>query len=154
MSKLLIKTNEFSDSFYTSISNLNTENSGFDLYCVRDQMIEAKSTIYINFEICCQLLNEKVDENSNNYSAYLLMPISSIVKTPLRIANSVGLIDKNYTGQIKAYVDNISLTSFEIKKGTRLFQIVKSNLEPIHSVEIVNELRSTYRGNGGFGSTG
>lgn len=39
MSKLLIKTNEFSDSFYTSISNLNTENSGFDLYCVRDQMI-------------------------------------------------------------------------------------------------------------------
>ncbi len=150
MSKLLIKTNDFSTPFYTTISNLNTENSGFDLYCVRDQIIASNYTTCIDFEICCQLLNE----NENTYSAYLLMPRSSIVKTPLRLANSVGLIDKNYTGQIKAYVDNISSTSFEIKKGTRLFQIVKSNLEPIYSVEIVSELRKTDRGNGGFGSTG
>ena len=36
------------------------------------------------------------------------MPRSSISKTPLRMSNSVGLIDGGYRGEIMASVDNIS----------------------------------------------
>ena len=35
------------------------------------------------------------------------MPRSSIVKTPLRLSNSVGVIDRGYRGQVTAVVDNL-----------------------------------------------
>ena len=44
---------------------------------------------------------------------------SSISKTPLRMSNSIGLIDGGYRGELKVYVDNISDDPFELKKGNR-----------------------------------
>ena len=88
-----------------------------------------------------------------NPCGYYLMPRSSIVKTPLRLANSVGLIDSSYRGTIRAVVDNIKMTDYVVEKGSRLFQIVAHDGKPI-THEFVNELSETQRGDGGFGSTG
>ena len=74
-------------------------------------------------------------------------------KTPLRLANSVGIIDQGYRGNILAAVDNNGPNIYQIKKGQRLFQICSPDLTPM-LVKIVQELDKTERGSGGFGSTG
>ncbi len=84
--------------------------------------------------------------------SFLLYPRSSISKTPLRLSNSIGLIDAGYRGEVIAAVDNIRSVPFTVKKGDRLVQAVAFNGGPI-SFEIVSELDSTSRGDGMFGST-
>ena len=109
----------------------------------------AYNTKFINLRIQCEGLS---DNNDRNVSYYLHCR-SSISKTPLRLANSVGIIDAGYRGNIMAIVDNMSEEEYKIPSGTRLFQICAPNLEPI-SMQVVNSLSETSRGTGGFGSTG
>jgi arsenate reductase-like glutaredoxin family protein len=86
--------------------------------------------------------------------SYMLVPRSSIVKTPYRMSNSIGIIDSGYRGNIMAFVDVLGDGPVvEPKVGERLFQIVRPTLERF-DYEIVNELSQTERGTGGFGSTG
>jgi dUTP pyrophosphatase len=91
-------------------------------------------------------------ENTEN-KPYLLMPRSSISKTPLRLSNSIGLIDGGYRGEIMAAIDNIKTEDYRVEPGQRLFQLVAMDGAPIH-FELVDELSDTSRGSGGFGSTG
>ena len=86
---------------------------------------------------------------------YYLYPRSSTgTKTPLRLANSVGIIDAGYRGEIKGIVDNLDKgQDYCIRAGTRLFQLCSPVLGPI-SFEMANTLSETARGEGGFGSTG
>ena len=83
---------------------------------------------------------------------YMLIPRSSIIKTTLRLANSVGIIDKSYRGEVMAVVDNIGTDNVCLKTGSCYFQIVAfdGNL-PTYTLK--DELSSTTRGSGGFGST-
>ena len=83
----------------------------------------------------------------------MLVPRSSIWRTSLRQANSIGIIDAGYRGHIMVPVDNISNEDYIIKPGERLFQIVHPLLKPIE-VELTDTLSETERGSGGFGSTG
>ena len=85
--------------------------------------------------------------------AYFLMPRSSISKAPLRLANSLGLIDGGYRGELMAMCDNIKAESYTVEKGQRLFQVVACDCSPIF-YEMVEELSETSRGTVGFGSTG
>lgn len=86
-------------------------------------------------------------------SAFYLYPRSSIANTPLRMSNSVGIIDAGYRGKLRAKVDNLSEEVVVIEKGRRLFQICMPDLMPFR-VEMVNSLDTTVRGEDGFGSTG
>ena len=87
----------------------------------------------------------------------------------MRLANSVGIIDAGYRGDLIAAVDTIGLfgstdiwhiwneTLAPIKKYERYFQICAPDLSPflVHLVETEQELSPpTERGTGGFGSTG
>lgn len=95
---------------------------------------------------------------------YYLYPRSSIVKTPFRMANSVGIIDAGYRGEVMAVVDNIDVANNDIsaclerymQPMSRVFQICAPSLEPffVRIVEHESELGVTERGSGGFGSTG
>ena len=97
-------------------------------------------------------------------SGFYLYPRSSIVKTPFRLSNSVGIIDSGYRGEIMAVVDNIDSANNDMKvcickymsPMTRMFQICSPTLEPflVQIVESEEELGFTERGNCGFGSTG
>ena len=73
------------------------------------------------------------------------------------MANSVGIIDKNYRGNIMAKVRNIPETDpaepYLVQEGTRLFQLCSPDLSPL-KVKVVDQLSETSRGEGGFGSTG
>ena len=87
---------------------------------------------------------------------YFLYPRSSTgTKTPLRLANSVGVIDSGYRGNYIAAFDNIRAAGFKVEKGQKLVQICAPNITYPLRVEIVSDLgESTVRGSGGFGSTG
>ena len=104
----------------------------------------------IDLRIQCEAFYD--NENDKNVS-YYLYPRSSISKTPLRMANSTGIIDAGYRGNIMVAVDNIDNEPYTIEKGTRLFQICGPTLEPI-TMDIVDELSNSERGSNGFGSTG
>ena len=96
----------------------------------------------------------KMLDGRNNETAYFLMPRSSIYKTPIRMSNSIGLIDAGYRGELCVVVDNHSDKTYTIEKGTRMFQVVGPSLRPI-TIQIVDKINTnTERGEGGFGSTG
>jgi dUTP pyrophosphatase len=64
-----------------------------------------------------------------------------------------GVIDPDYTGEIKVILFNHGLKDFEIKKGDRIAQLILERCEtpPIEEISIVED---TERGSDGFGSTG
>ena len=82
-----------------------------------------------------------------------IFPRSSISNKNLMLANSIGLIDAGYRGEIMAAVDNRGDKDYMIVPGQRLFQIVHPTLCPFN-VGVVDKLSKTDRGDGGFGSTG
>ena len=131
-------------SFYENHGYFHDGDAGIDLFVIDEQTILPGETTRIHLQIAC--------ENTEN-KPYLLMPRSSIAKTPLRQCNSIGLIDSGYRGEIMAAVDNIKNKSFTVEPGQRLFQLVAIDGSPIH-FELVDELTETSRGSGGFGSTG
>ena len=94
------------------------------------------------------------DTEKGSFRAYWMLPRSSLSKTPLRLANSVGLIDAGYRGTLLAAVD--VLTPHVVEDNTRLFQIAAPELLPFDEIWIVPEIPGgpTLRGAGGFGSTG
>ncbi len=143
--KLLIKPlNDLAKKYYSKHNHFHKGDAGLDLYILKDQTIKAGETVKIKLGISCENIDGK---------GYLLFPRSSISKTPLRLANSIGLIDWGYRGEIMAVCDNIKDYDFSISKGDRFFQIVSSDMSSIE-FEIANELSETTRGSGGFGSTG
>jgi dUTP pyrophosphatase len=131
-------------SLYENHGHFHNGDAGIDLFVIENQTIEAGETTRIHLGIACENVENK---------PYLLMPRSSIAKTPLRLCNSIGLIDAGYRGEIMAAVDNIKNEAYTVEKGQRLFQLVAMDGSPIH-FEIVDELTETTRGEGGFGSTG
>ena len=129
---------------YAEHGHFHDGDAGLDLYALEEIAVQAGDTVAIHLGISCE---------PEDGRAYFLMPRSSISKTPLRMANSIGLIDGGYRGELIAMVDNIKTTAFTVEKGQRLFQIVACDCSPIH-YELVEELSETTRGSGGFGSTG
>ena len=117
-----------------------------DLYAMTDQTIEAHS--YGNKTptgVKIQL--------PEGWLA-LIIPRSSIgTKTPLRLSNSVGLIDSGYRGELGVLYDNISNAPYEIKAGDRIAQLL---VMPSHrfKAKVVDILSDSDRGEGGFGSSG
>jgi dUTP pyrophosphatase len=129
--------------------------SGFDLlvpkFSSSDFKIPKNCKAYsIDHRVVCVV----VDEN-NCAQPFYLYPRSSISGTPLRLANSVGIIDSGYRGNLVARVDNIGDSDHDIEYAARLFQVCSRTLAPFRSIEIIDRLDfDTARGAGGFGSTG
>jgi dUTP pyrophosphatase len=81
----------------------------------------------------------------------LVFPRSSIRKTDLVLSNAVGVIDSGYRGEIQVTFKKTGLNKYEI--GDRGAQIIIMPHPIVDFIE-VEELTSTERGEGGFGSTG
>lgn len=80
---------------------------------------------------------------------YLRSGVAS--KTFLRLANSVGIIDSDYKGELKLLVDNIGRGVYTIHDGDRIAQI-KLVKDAVFEVEEVDDIAESTHG--GFGSTG
>ncbi len=155
--RLLLKPdNDNIKKYYENHSTFNEGDSGLDLFFHEDKLIKSGETLFIDFGIKCEM--EQIPTSWDSESeplpslSYYLYPRSSISKTPLRMANSVGIIDAGYRGNIIAAVDNTSSEDYTIKAGQRLFQICSPTLLPFGLI-LVDELSLSERGTGGFGST-
>ena len=143
--KLLIKPlNDLAKDYHSNHDHFHKGDAGLDLYVLENQTFKSGETAKIKLGISCENLDGK---------GYFLFPRSSISKTPLRMANSIGLIDGGYRGEIMAACDNIKDYDFSISKGDRLFQLVSADLSEIE-FKITDNLSDSSRGKGGFGSTG
>ena len=136
--------NQNAVKYYEKHGHYHKGDAGLDLYILEDQTFTPSETKLIKLGISCE---------PEDGRAYFLLPRSSISKTPLRLANSIGLIDGGYRGEIMAPCDNIKDFEYKVKKGQRLFQLVAADCSPIR-YKIVDELSETSRGDSGFGSTG
>lgn len=143
--KLIIKPlSEVARELYENHGHFHQGDAGLDLYTPEKIIFKPGETKGIKLQISCESLDGK---------AYYLFPRSSISKTPLRMSNSIGLIDGGYRGEIMAMCDNIKDFEYIVEKGQRLFQLVATDSSPIE-YELKDELSNTTRGSGGFGSTG
>ncbi len=129
---------------YADHGHFHEGDAGLDLYVLENVVLGPGETKAIKLGVACE---------PDGGRAYFLMPRSSISKTPLRLANSIGLIDGSYRGELIAMCDNIKNEPYTAEKGRRLFQIVAHDCSSI-SYELVDALSKTTRGAGGFGSTG
>jgi len=64
-----------------------------------------------------------------------------------------GVIDSSYRGEVKVCLHNTSGDLHKIKRGDRIAQLLIQEI-PLFRLHEVEELDSTERGSGGFGSTG
>lgn len=71
----------------------------------------------------------------------------------LTVLNTPGTIDADYRGEVKVLLVNLGQRSVEIPAGERIAQLVIARASQAVLVE-VEELSTTDRGAGGFGSTG
>jgi dUTP pyrophosphatase len=151
--RLYIKTD--GSKFYQSKINLDGD-AGVDLFFPNMVRVPKGETMLVDFEINCKMVHVHEIELGHLFeepTSFMLVPRSSIFRTPLRQANNIGIIDSGYRGRIMVPVDNRSNEDYIIKPKERLFQLVHPSLKPI-SIELVSELDDTKRGSGGFGSTG
>lgn len=84
----------------------------------------------------------------------MILPRSSIgVKTPLRLSNSVGLIDSGYRGELGVLYDNTSDTDYTVNAGDRIAQLL---VMPSYrfQAKVVDILADSDRGETGFGDSG
>lgn len=132
--------------FYQGRATAYEGDAGLDLFIPNDITIPSKSTMLVDFGVKCQMNGE-----DGKPVSYYLYPRSSIYKTPLRMANSVGIIDAMYRHSIKAAIDNTSEKDYTILKGTRLFQICSPTLCSF-KIQLC-DLQESSRGEG-FGSSG
>lgn len=74
-------------------------------------------------------------------------------KFGISVLNTPGTIDPDYRGELKIILVNLSKDSYVVQPGERIAQIV---LVPVSKIvwELVGELSTTDRGEGGFGHTG
>ena len=124
------------------------EAAGYDLYAYiskQSETIPVGETKLISTGISMEI--------PNGYVGLLYARSGFATKRGLRPANCVGVIDSDYRGEVCVALHNDSKEAQTIHHRDRIAQIV---IAPYLSVELneVDELNSTERGIGGFGSTG
>jgi dUTP pyrophosphatase len=132
-------------------------NAGFDLFIPKDIMFDKEiASKFIDLEIKTEMIYYENPGYRN--CCYNMHPRSSISKTPLMLANHTGIVDAGYRGSLIGafrWLKTEKEISYNLEKHTRLLQICHPSLCRI-MVSLVeeNELSTTERGDGGFGSTG
>lgn len=124
---------------------LTIGSAGFDFYCLEDNWIDINSTVILKTGLSVEI--------PEGYFMSIVPRSSTGLKTPLRQANSYGVIDSDYRGELGLLFTNTSNTPYKVSKGDRIAQ---GFLLPVvqFKIEEVNEINETVRGEGGFGSTG
>lgn len=132
-------------------------NAGFDLICPREETFNSQNAKLVDYRIKTEMRVYDESKDSWKSTGFYVYPRSSISKTPLLLANHVGIIDSGYRGWIKGAFRLVGLSPaiYTVAKSTKLLQICSPDLRPV-MVKVVQEsfFENTNRGEQGFGSTG
>lgn len=123
--------------------------SGLDLYAVEDTVIEMGEIKLVKTGVAFGI--------PEGYEVQVRPRSGLSAKTGLRVVNSPGTVDQDYTGEccviMQLVPDGKGTISYAIKRGDRIAQAILCPVT-IPELEEVSELGQTERGAGGFGSTG
>lgn len=137
----------------------NVSDAGFDLVAIDDGVVDQEG--FIQYKTGLSI------EPPKGYNTEI-WPRSSISKYDLVLANSIGLVDNGYRGELLvrfkpalrfnqdktgAVFATLPVPLKKYKKGDKIAQLVVSQTVETTLVE-VGELGQTSRGTGGFGSSG
>ena len=123
------------------------ESAGMDLLAAIDSSIVIDPGIH-------QVIPTGISiELPEGYEAQVRPRSGLAAKHGITILNSPGTIDPDYRGEIGAIIINLGNSPFEIMRGMRIAQLVVSKFVNFYWDEKEN-LGTTKRGGGGFGSTG
>ena len=92
-------------------------------------------------------------ELEHGYEAQIRPRSGLSIKHGITLINCVGTIDEDYRGEVCVPVVNLSNETYSIEPQERIAQMVIAHVEQA-KIEVVTQLSSTARGEGGFGSTG
>ena len=121
-----------------------TKSAGADLYASETITIEPQQVRLVGTGFSLTGLPYQAD----NDLVFMLCNRSSVAfKKSLMVCNGVGVIDQDYTDEIKVMYINMSGESQTINKGDRIAQLV-----PMRYVPCVFPVKEVER-EGGFGST-
>ncbi|EAW33761.1 dUTP diphosphatase [Lyngbya sp. PCC 8106] len=119
--------------------------AGMDLYSIEEQEILPGESKLIHTGISIEL--------SPGTEAQVRPRSGLALKHQITVLNTPGTIDADYRGEIGVILINHGKTTFNINKGMKIAQLVIAPV--IHAkIEEVEQLSSTVRGEGGFGSSG
>ena len=122
------------------------ESAGLDLYATDELvMIEPYNTEKIHTGIAMEI--------PNGYFGGIYARSGLATKNGLRPSNCTGVIDSDYRGEVIVALYNDSPVRRMIKEGDKVAQLIIQPYEKV-SLDVVDELEDTERGEGGFGSTG
>ncbi len=140
---------------YSNHGTFHDGDSGLDLFNPNEIDINYPDRTKIDLQIKTCLIYINPLTGDHKPSSWRLVPRSSIVKTPLIMSNSEGIIDAGYRGNICAFVDHIkpNKDTFVIEKHSKLFQLITPDMQPITKIQIVDKFEFSSRGENGFGST-
>lgn len=94
-----------------------------------------------------------IEPESNGFGAFIFARSGLASKKGICLANSVGVVDSDYRGEIKVALLNTSEKEYTVQPFERIAQLVFMPVEIAEFIE-ADELNETERGEGGFGSTG
>lgn len=94
-----------------------------------------------------------IEQESNDYAAFIFARSGLASKKGICLANSVGVVDSDYRGEIKIAVLNTSEEEYTVQPFERIAQLVFMPIEAA-VFECADTLSDTERADGGFGSTG
>jgi len=149
--------------YYSGVEGRYPDDAGFDLFVCKNYdaatMVQNDAATLLDLGTAARMIREYPDGHRED-SHFWLCPRSSIMKTGMMMANSMGVIDSSYRGTLKAPVWVVApkpfMSTFQDGgfQGSRYFQIVAPDMAHIAEVVIVDSLPITVRGTEGFGSTG
>lgn len=121
------------------------EAAGFDLHSVDEKTIKAGERDVVKTGLAVAL--------PKGYELQVRPRSGLALKNGITVLNTPGTVDSDYRGELMVILLNTSKEDFVIKKNDRIAQaVIKEILQADFAV--VDELDSTERGSGGFGSTG
>ena len=121
--------------------------AGADLYACADAdiVIESGATVLVHTGVAMAI--------PDGYVGLIFARSGLATKRGLAPANKVGVVDSDYRGEIMVALHNHSSEAQTISHGERIAQMVVMPYAAA-DFDLVDELDSTERGAGGFGSTG
>jgi len=119
--------------------------AGCDLHSTEDCIVRSSDRRVVNTGLRLEL--------PSGYQAQVCSRSGLAAKYGIMVLNAPGIIDQDFTGEIKVILFNSGKEDFIVKKGDRIAQLVFSQVfQAIFQKS--EEMPETVRGDGGFGSTG
>lgn len=145
MNELVVPLKQLTDTCRVP-GNAYNGDAGYDLCSTVDATLKPFERMLVPTGLALQI--------PFGYAGFVLPRSGMAIKQGLSLVNSPGLIDSNYRGEIKAILVNLDpQNSIDIHVGDRIAQLVIMKVESAR-FEQVDQLDTSYRGDGGFGSSG